>query len=89
MKSEPRLTDDQESTLDRLIELWENGEIPSKISKDIMKKSKTVADILELYYEIMKLVPESYLEPSKAQKSLVEGEKQVILSCYLKAGGNV
>ena len=88
VRSEPRLTDDQEETLNRLIELWENGEIPAKISKDVMKKSKTVSDVLELYYEIMKLVPESYLEPTKSQRELVEGEKQVILSCYLKAGGN-
>ena len=88
MKSEPRLTDDQEEKIDKLIALWENGEIPGKISKDIIKKSKTVADVLELYYEIMKLVPESYLEPTKKQKSLVEGEKQVILSCYMKVGCN-
>ena len=86
MKNEPRLTDDQEEIIDKLITLWENGEIPAKISKDVMKKSKTVADVLEFYYEILKLVPESYLEPTKEQKSLVEGEKQVILSCYLKAG---
>ena len=89
IKSEPTLTDDQEETIERLITLWEDGEIPSKISKDVMKKSKTVSDVLELYYEIMKLVPESYLEPTTAQKSLVDGEKQVILSCFLKAGGNV
>ena len=89
IKSEPTLTDDQEETIERLITLWEDGEIPSKISKDVMKKSKTVSDVLELYYEIMKLVPESYLEPTKEQKSLVEGEKQVILSCFLKTGGNV
>ena len=86
MKNEPRLTDDQEEIIDKLITLWENGEIPAKISKDVMKKSKTVADVLEFYYEILKLVPESYLESTKEQKSLVEGEKQVILSCYLKAG---
>ena len=89
VRSEPRLTDDQEEMLNRLIELWENGEIPAKISKDVIKKSKTASDVLELYYEIMKLVPESYLEPTKKQKDLVEGEKQVILSCYLKAGGNL
>lgn len=89
IKSEPTLTDDQEEIIDRLITLWEDGEIPSKISKDVMKKSKTVSDVLELYYEIMKLVPKSYLESTKEQKSLVEGEKQVILSCFLKTGGKV
>lgn len=89
IKNEPRLTDDQEDIIEKLITIWENGEIPSKISKDVMKKSKTVTDVLELYYEIMKLVPDTYLEPTKAQKSIVEGEKQVILSCLLIGGTNV
>lgn len=88
MRSEPTLTDDQEATIERLISLWENGEIPAKISKDILKKSKTVSDVLELYFEIMKLVPETYFEDKKSKKSLVEGEKQVILSCYLVVGGD-
>lgn len=88
IKSEPRLTDDQEDRIEKLISLWEGGEIPAKISKDVLKKSKTVADVLELYYEILRLVPETYFEDTKAKKSLVDGEKQVILSCYLVAGGN-
>lgn len=88
MRSEPTLTDDQEMIVDRLISLWENGELPAKISKDILKKSKTVSDVLELYYEIMKLVPETYFEEKKTKKSLVDGEKQVVLSCYLMTGGN-
>ena len=87
MKNEPRLTDDQEEKLDILIKRWEDGEIPARISKDVVKKSKVVGDILELYYEIMKLVPESYFEERKGQTMKVEGEKQVILSCYLKKGG--
>lgn len=88
MKNDPRLTDDQEEKLDILIKRWEDGEIPSKISKDIVKKSKVVSDVLEFYYEIMKLVPESYFEDRKQQQTRVEGEKQVILSCYIKAGGD-
>ena len=48
-----------------------------------MKKSNVPMDPLELFYEIMKLVPETYLEERKTGKSLVDGEKQVILSCYL------
>ena len=87
MRSEPTLTDDQEIIIDRLISLWEHGEIPAKISKDVLKKSKTVSDTLELYYEIMKLVPETYFEDKKSKKSPEEEEKQVILSCYLVAGG--
>ena len=84
LKNEPRLTDDQEAKLDLLISRWENGEIPAKISKDVVKKSSVPMDQLELYYEIIRLVPETYFGEQKTRKSLVDGEKQVILSCYLK-----
>lgn len=87
MKTEPRLTDNQEQTIEKLIMLWENGEIPAKVSKDVMKKSKVVGDVLELYYEILKLVPPTYFEERKSQKTQVDGEKQIVLSCYLKTGG--
>ena len=87
MKTDPRLTDDQEQTIEKLIVLWENGEIPAKVSKDVMKKSKVVGDVLELYYEILKLVPPTYFEERKSQKTQVDGEKQIILSCHLKTGG--
>ena len=84
MKNEPTLTDDQEERIDILIRRWEDGEIPARISKDVVKKSKVVRDVLELYYEIMKIVPESYFEEKKTRQSKVDGEKQVILSCYIK-----
>lgn len=87
MKTEPRLTDDQEQMIDKLIMLWANGEIPAKVSKDVMKKSKVVGDVLELYYEVLKLVPPTYFEERKSQKTQVDGEKQIVLSCYLKTGG--
>ena len=88
IKSEPRLTDDQEATSELLIRRWENGEMPAKIGKDVVKKANTPMDTLELFYEIMKLVPDTYLEEHKSSKSLVDGEKQVILSCYLISEGN-
>lgn len=83
LKSEPRLTEDQEATIELLIRRWENGEMPAKIAKDVLKKANVPMDTLELFYEIMKLVPDTYLEEHKSGRSLVEGEKQVILSCYL------
>lgn len=85
IKSEPRLTDDQEEKIDQMISLWENGEIPAKVSKDVLKKNKLVTDVLELYYEILKLVPETYFEEKTRQGAQVDGVKQVVLSCYLKA----
>lgn len=87
IKADPRLTDDQEEKIEKMVTLWENGEIPAKVSKDVLKKSKVVADVLELYFEILKLVPASYFEDTKSQQAQVDGEKQIILSCYLKTGG--
>lgn len=87
IKVDPRLTDDQEEKIEQLISLWENGEIPAKIGKDVMKRNKVVTDALELYYEILKLVPTAYFEGQKSQQAQVDGEKQIILSCYLEAGG--
>ena len=86
MKSDPRFTDDQEERMEKLITLWENGEIPAKVSKDVVKKTKLVTDPLELYFEIMKIVPPSYFEEKKSGNASVDGEKQVVLSCYLKKG---
>ena len=85
MKNEPTLTDDQEEKIDILIRRWTDGEIPARISKDVVKKTRVVKNVLELYYEIMKLVPESYFEEKKKTTGRVDGEKQVILSCYIKA----
>lgn len=86
IKADPRLTDDQEEKLDILIERWEAGEIPAKVSKDVVKRSKVVTDVLEFYFEIMKIVPETYFEEQKKQTGQQNEEKQVILSCYMKAG---
>ena len=86
MKNEPTLTDDQEEKLDILIKRWEAGEIPSKVSKDIVKRSKVVTDILEFYYDIMNIVPPVYFEEKQRNSVKIDGEKQVILSCYLKKG---
>ena len=87
MKKDERLTDDQEEQLDVLIERWRNGEIPSKVSKEIVKKSKTIMDVLEFYYEIIKIVPPVYFEERKEPSRKYSNDKQVILSCYMKAGG--
>lgn len=87
MKTEPRLTDNQEEKIDRMISLWENGEIPAKISKDVMKKLKLASDTLALYYDILNIVPASYFEERKLQRMRLDGEKQIVLSCYLKNGG--
>ncbi len=82
VRGDPRLTDDQEETLEKLISLWERGAIPAKISKNVLKLSST--DAIALYYDIIKLIPPVYLEDRNRKKSRTEGEKQIILSCYME-----
>ena len=84
MKTQDIFTDEQEAIIDRLISCWENGEIPAKVSKDVAKAIKLASDIMALYYEIVRLVPETYLEEKQEKKLVVEGKKEIILSCFLK-----
>lgn len=84
MKNAPQLTEDQEEKVDKMISLWENGDIPAKVSKDVIKKMNTTNDILELYFSIINLVPLIYFKEKNRRISHVDGSKQVVLSCFLK-----
>lgn len=85
LKSAPQFVEEQEVKIAKMISLWENGEIPAKVSKDVVKKiNNPPADIVELYYAILNLVPPIYFEPKKKATARVDGNKQVILSCFLK-----
>ena len=76
VKSEKRLTDNQEDTLELLITVGKTERCQPGF-QDVLKKSVVTADVLELYYEILKLVPQTYLDEQTSGKSLrVEGEKQ-------------
>lgn len=81
-----QLTDDQEKVLETLVHRWENGEIPAKVSKDVVKASSLASDIITLYYEIVKIVPDIYLQEKKEKKSIIDGKKEIILSCCLRGG---
>ncbi len=84
MQSEPTLTDDQEDVISRLLRAYENGDIPQNITKNIVKEVKNMDDLGSTYYTITNLVPDQYLYERKDAVLHTEGEKQVILSCYLK-----
>lgn len=85
MKNAPQITEDQEEKILKMISLWENGDIPAKVSKDIVKKiNNPPADILEFYFAFINLIPPIYFEDKQKQSARVDGSKQVILSCFLK-----
>ncbi|MBO5462943.1 MAG: helicase [Clostridia bacterium] len=81
-----QLTDDQEEIMKTLIRRWENGEIPAKVSKDVVKVINLASDIIALYFDIVRIVPETYLEEKREKKSIIDGKKEIILSCYLRGG---
>lgn len=86
LKNTATLTDIEEGRIDTLIKRCENGELPARITKSIVKETGLHTDLLELYHAIMNSVPETYFEDTKEKKSSVSGKKEIILSCYLRGG---
>lgn len=79
-----KFTEIQEVTLQKMLDLWQNGEIPANITKDILKLSQSETDELQLFSRIYDHIPDRYFEGRNQKKSAFSGEKQVILSCYLR-----
>ena len=77
-------TDEQEDQIKRMIEVWENGDIPANDTKNILKSIKNIDDPIQAYYQIEGQLDDKYFEGRKVVASKVDGEKQVILSCYMK-----
>ena len=80
-------TDNQDAMIKKMIKLWEDGNIPANLSKDVINKTKLITDPIKVYYEIIELIPERYFEDRKTKvRKLNSGEMKVILSSYLKKG---
>ena len=79
-------TDEQDEMLVRIRKLWEDGEIPQSLTKEILKSVEGISDPMQIYYEIYDRIPEKYLEDRKTRKNLLSGNKQVILSAFLYKG---
>lgn len=78
-------TDEQEESIKKMIEIWENGDMPANDTKNIIKSIKGIKDGVEAYYKIISQVDDKYFAGRKQIASKADGdEKQVILSCYLK-----
>ena len=81
---DPSLTEDQEAKISRMLKAFENGDIPQNISKNIVKGLAIYKDIPSAYFFVAGEIPEQYLYERKDAIRQTPGEKQVILSCYLK-----
>lgn len=81
-------TDNQDEQIKRMQKIWEDGNVPINISRDIIKQIKGMKDPVEIFYEILGIIPEKYFEERIASKSMtLQGNIKVILSSYLKKGG--
>jgi superfamily II DNA/RNA helicase len=85
LQSIKSFTDDQEEKIKRMIEVWENGDVPPADTKAILKEIKTVDDGVQAFYKIESMLDDKYLEGRKRTANKSEGDKkEVILSCYMK-----
>lgn len=79
-----QLTDDQEDTAKRIIQAIENGDIPKNATKEIVKQIKTATNIVAAFAIVRDNIDDTYLYERKDVVLPNEGEKEVILSCYMK-----
>ncbi len=80
-------TDDQDKLIQRMKSIWEEGNVPPGISKEVIKQTKGMTDPVKIFYEIIEIVPDKYFEERKGKKRInISGDMQVILSSYLKKG---
>lgn len=84
LKKEPTLTDLQEDVINRLINAYNDGNIPQNITKNIAKELKSIEDLGKAYFVITNHIPNQYLYERKNVVLHTEGKKQVILSCFMK-----
>ncbi len=84
LQNEPTLTDDQEEVVKRLIRAYENGDVPQNVTKNIVKELGQTEDLGETFFVISNNVPDQYLYERRDAVLTYDGDKQVILSCYMK-----
>ena len=77
------LTDDQEAVAGRIMQAIENGDIPKNTTKEIVKQLKAASNIVAAFATIRDNIDDTYLYERK-NVVLPEGDKEVILSCYMK-----
>ena len=81
------LTDEEEKRIDVVIRRCENGELPAGITKSVVKEfGLQHDDPLILFHRVMNCIPDVYMEDAVANRTTVEGKKEIILSCYFCGG---
>lgn len=84
LRKVPTFTDDQEEIINKMINLFEEGSIPGATSKKIVKEIKKYSEPIQIFKTIEDHIDDTYFENKKYSKGNIDGEKQVILSCFMK-----
>lgn len=81
-----KFTESQEMTIDKMLRLFESGELSAATSKQIVSDLKTAKseNEVEIYNIILGNIPIDYFADKKDKKQNRKGKKQVILSCYME-----
>ena len=79
----PKFTENEISKIHKLMDLFEDGVIPSAIGKEIVKMIKGIADPIEIFNTIWDLVPDSYIKNSETKEEIQDYNTEVVLSLDL------
>ena len=82
----PEFTDDQEEIIQRIINAFNEGDIPAKDTQKINQAIKTEKSPIQLFKKIYDIIDEKYLFGRQRAENFSERQRQVILSCSLKSG---
>ncbi|MEG1310889.1 MAG: helicase-related protein [Romboutsia sp.] len=83
LNSYPRFTDNEIAKIHKLMDLFEDGAIPSAIGREIVKTIKGIGDPIEIFNTIWDLVPDSYIKNSDNEKEIQDYNTEVVLSLDL------
>ncbi|MDY3297748.1 MAG: helicase, partial [Selenomonas sp.] len=79
-----QLTDEEEALAARILAAIENGDIPQRVTKDIVKSLKAAKDPVAAFAVIRGGIDETYLHARDEAVLPQGGTKEVILSCFLQ-----
>ena len=77
-------TDEQEEIIRRIINAFNEGDIPTRDTQKINQVIKTEKEPVQLFKKIYDIIDEKYLFGRQQAENLTERLRQVILSCSLK-----
>lgn len=83
LNSYPKFTDSEVAKIHKLMDLFEDGAIPSATGKDIVKTTKGICDPIEIFNTIWDLVPDSYIKNSDNKEEIKDYNTEVVLSLDL------